>query len=376
VALTTQTTPPIIQFFDETGINPLPAGILVTISTPAGVAVASAWTWPLGLCNIQLTPEQTYVASFSGSFQAPSAPVTFVAAGTAGITQAWNDGRTWDEGGQDWNETGQVNALSTVSVGSYRSPSFSNQGYALEQTSRLVKRWFGSTARAPGGVAYAIAYAYGAALAALDQQSQQNLQAMRLPSCQGGQIDSWALDMIGPLFQRFPFESDQLYIQRCLIMVSRPRCSIAAIQKFVQAFYASIALESSVMGGEKLAYDVAGAMDISGGFDVEPPGLPAPVPPPPVLVWDGMTQPTLAAEFDVVPLEFVIQIGVIQASNAQVAAFDIAGGYDTSGAFDIVPTDSVLPTPSQDAPDPRLGLMINLLAKAGGTVPLYLVGSN
>lgn len=411
---------PQIQFMDETGINPLPAGILVSlyssdpnalaypfvggvispnnngatlgpngqvlaqalgtvgpgggsasgvidVTVPGGGAIVGpqtaqdiyvqntqtflgrGWTYPLGLCGLQLVCGATYTACFGGSYQAPGAPITFTAASVSG-------------------------AITEVTVSGYRSPSFSSGGYALEQTARLVRGWFSGAARAPGGVAYSLAYAFGSALSLIDQQTQQNLGSMRLQSCQDSAIDSWGLDMVGPLFQRFPFESDQLYISRLMLMVSRPRCTINAITAFVQAFYASIAAEQSVFGTEKLGFDLAGSFDTAGGFDTNPPGSPTQIPPPPIYVFDWMTNRKLANEFGFQQPYFAIIIGTLSTALKEVLAEDVAGGVDVSGGFDILPTGQTLPTPSTVAPDPRLGLMINLLAKAGGTVPLYIVG--
>ena len=307
------------------------------------------WTYPLGLCGLQLVCGAQYTACFGGSYQAPGTPVTFTAASVSG-------------------------AITLVTVAAYRSPSFSNGGYALEQTARLVRGWFSDEALPPGGVAYSLAYAFGAALALIDSQTQQNLSSMRLQSSQGAAVRSWALDMVGPLFQQFPFESDQLYIKRVMLMVSRPRCTINAITAFVEAFYASIAAQQSVLGTEKLGFDLAGSFDTAGGFDVNPPGSSTQIPPPPIYVFDWMTNLKLANEFGFEQPYFAIIIGTLSTALKEVLAEDVAGGFDVSGGFDILPTGQTLPTPSTVAPDPRLGLMINLLAKAGGTVPLYIVG--
>jgi hypothetical protein len=57
-----------------------------------------------------------------------------------------------------------------------------------------------------------------------------------------------------------------------------------------------------------------------------------------------------------------------------VLAFDVAGGYDTYGAFDIVPGAQPLPPVSTVAPDSLLGLMVTF-TKSAGTQPLYILGT-
>jgi hypothetical protein len=363
-------------FLDETGLNPLPAGILVSLfsddpnvvgsgnpgppfsggsvlgpggaggargiidpSQPYGggiigpnqsanillqatmTLVAQAWTYPGGYCPLSLVTNGNYTAAFGGSYQAPTFSQAFTAAAASGST-------------------------TTVTVNQYRSPSFSNAGYALEQTKRLVKGWFGDAARAPGGIAYAIAFAYGAALALLDGETQTNLGSMRLQSSQGPAIDSWAADMVGPQFPRFSSETDPQFISRLETMVARPRTTIAAIQALVQAFYDSIEYEL----------------------------LPNAV--PTITVWDGMTQPGLAQTYGVLPTQFVIQVGNIPAiTSGGALAFDTSGGMDNTlgGSLDVLETSSTTPGTTMTPPDPRLGQLVNLLGKGCGTVPLYLV---
>jgi hypothetical protein len=47
---------------------------------------------------------------------------------------------------------------------------------------------------------------------------------------------------------------------------------------------------------------------------------------------------------------------------------------DTQGGLDQNVAQGSLPALTATAPDPRLGTMINLIAKAAGTTPMYLVG--
>lgn len=76
---------------DETGINPLPAGIRCTLfsgtkffnnagPTPTAAPLIIGWTQPGGILgNINLYPGATYTLSFDGSLQAPNSTITFVA---------------------------------------------------------------------------------------------------------------------------------------------------------------------------------------------------------------------------------------------------------------------------------------------------------
>jgi hypothetical protein len=339
-----------LQFFDETGLNPLPAGILVTIiNTTTAVLVGAAWTQPGGYCNVNVGYNVQYTASFSLSSQAPSGTVSFTP-----VVQ-----------------TGQA---FPVTVAPYRSPSLSESGYAALQTAKLVRGWFGDTAIAPGGIAYAICYAIAAGLADMDAQTQANLSMMRLQSSLGGDIDSWSLDMVGPTFGRYPLESDQLFIARSELMVARPRCTINAIQALVIAFYTSILAGWSVAGSEALGLGTAGSLDISGGLDVPPVQQP-PKTVPPILVWDSMTQPQWAQSWGLLPLQFVIQIGIIYTNLTEQLSEDVAGGLDTSGGIGQLVGQGSLPSLTNIPPDPRLGTMVNLIAKGAGTTPLYLVGS-
>lgn len=279
-----------------------------------------------------------------------------------------------------------MSGLMPLSVPQYRSPSFSQEGYAAFEAGKLVKGWFGDTARAPGGVAYSIAAGYGEALQNCDQgQNQYCLQEMRLQSCQGSQIDSWSLDMVGPMFSRYFNEPDPAFIARNMVMVGRPRTTINSIQKFVQAFLNSTSI---IQFGQNLAFSQAGAggYSVSGGYSTVAP-IPAQGPtipnPVQVFVWDNMTEPGLVKlyadeGFVITPGQFVIQFGVITLSLKQQLAYSLAGagGYSSGwGGFSNVNEDATLPPISTAAPDPRLGLLINWLAKAGGTVPLYLTGS-
>jgi len=359
----------LLAFLDETGSNPLPAGIYVQIYAGSidgllgAPPIAAGWTQPGGLCNVPVQPGNLITCVFSLSSQAPPNPVEITPDGNGPVY--------------------------TVTVAPYRSPSLSDSGYAALLTSKLPRGWFSGAALAdepgdgsPSGIAYAIAYAIGAALAALDQgQTQVNLGRARLGPSVGADIDSWSTDMVGPTFGRYPQESDALFISRNMLMVSRPRCSINALQKFVTQFYASILAGWNVTGSEALGFDTAGGFEVSGAFN-NPPAPSVPKNPPPVTVWDGMTQPALAAALGVTPLQFVIMVGLFSTSLVEQLGFNVAGALGGgphgaspgSGGFSNEVTNDTLPSPTRQAPDPRLGTMINLITKGTGTVPLYLIG--
>lgn len=250
--------------------------------------------------------------------------------------------------------------------------------------SKLVRLWQNTNAKKLGGNAYAVGAGLGAGIAAIDAQVQEVLQSERLASCVDGQIDTWSLDFVGGLFGRYPQESDSLFIARNRLMVSRPRTTLNAITAFVTQFYESVIAGWSATGEEGLAFDVTGGINVSGGLNT-PPAPPIPKTVPPILVWDGMSQPTLATTFGVVAGQFVIQIGLFAAALAEQLAYDVAGGFGGgtvglshsspgSGAFSNDVTTDTLPSTSTTPPDPRLGLLITWLAKGASYTPLYLVG--
>ena len=62
-----------LQFLDETGLNPLPAGIFVQVFNPLTAAlIGTAWTQPGGYCAIFPPLGVQCTATFSRNSQAPS----------------------------------------------------------------------------------------------------------------------------------------------------------------------------------------------------------------------------------------------------------------------------------------------------------------
>lgn len=344
-----------IQFFDETGYNPLPAGIEVWIY-PQGAAqipanlLGTGWTQPNGLCPIALPANTACTAVFFGEQAPPQS--------------------------QNFTSNASVGAVSTATCAPYRSPSLSIQGYTQEQMNLLPIGWFSDLAKSPGGVAYTIAQGLASMLNYLDIEGQTELARMRMQSIYNlPDLVSWAMDYLGPIFQPFPGESLNAYQARLLSALQSGKSTIAAIQAIVTAFYNAYLPTLEALGNNKLAFDVAGGFDQSGAFDIVPQGPGAPIQLPTIFVWDAQTQPGLAATFGITPPQFVIQIGAIAGNLQQVLAMDVAGGYDTYGAFDVVPNAQTLPVPSLIAPDVILGLMVQF-TKSAGTTPVYILGNS
>jgi hypothetical protein len=312
---TPQTPTVTLIFLDETGLNPIPAGIAVTVIAVGGLApVGTQWTQPGGTCSFPLSLNANYIASFTGR-QAPPSPQIFTA--QSGTT--------------------------TIIVNGYRSPSLSQAGYALEQTILWPTGpgWFSDAAKARGGNAYSIAYSIGGLLESLDAQTQYELTRTRLQNCVGPDIDSWAADFFGGQLPRFAGELDAPYVNRILAVLANPKCTLAAVQRVVTAFYASVG--SDVGGAQNLGFDTQGGDDTWGAFDtfVNTSGTV-----PTIYVWDKASRPDLAATYSISEPQFVIQLG-------------------TSG------THTLSPAP----PDNRLGAMVALV-KSAGTQPEYLVFSS
>lgn len=330
-----------LQFLDQAG-NPLPAGIYVAVY-PYGVAptganlVGSAWTTAGGYANVTVSSAVTYTAVFVGT-QAPKSPVVF---------------------------SGASGNITAVVVAGYRSPSLSQAGYAAEQAAKwpMGPGWFGPAARAPGGIAYAIAYGIAGALASLDLSAQEELQRLRLWSATGSDIDSWAADFLNGWFPRVSGETDASFTARVYALLSGQVCTIGGIQNAVQLFYNAIALELGSEAAQNLTFDSQGGFDSWGAFDVAPGFAPTVTP---ITVWDAQSAQKLAQVYGIVPPQFVIQIG--SHPPAAVEWF-LDHGHLNRESFLIDVTGYTL---SPTAPDPRLGALVTLI-KEHGTEPMYLI---
>ena len=100
-----------LSFVDSTGLNPLPPGVIVTLTANAA-SIATAMLQAGGVMPV-LVQNGTYLASFVGT-QAPLLSVTFTTTGTG---------------------------ATVVTVPSYISPAHSSPGYALEAAYNLVQYW-------------------------------------------------------------------------------------------------------------------------------------------------------------------------------------------------------------------------------------------
>lgn len=100
-----------LSFVDSGGSNPLPPGIIVTLTT-SGTFVASGMLQAGGVMPAQVQAS-TYVASFVGT-QAPLMPVTLTSTGVG---------------------------TTIVTVPNYASPCYSAVGYAIEAAYALVLYW-------------------------------------------------------------------------------------------------------------------------------------------------------------------------------------------------------------------------------------------
>lgn len=324
-------------FYDETGLNPLPAGIQVFIYPATGpqTLVASGWTQPGGVVPFTLSNAVNY----SGIFLGRQAPPNQVVVGGA-----------------------------TFACQGYSSPSLSQAGYIAEQAQLLPGGWFGETATVAGGNTFPILQGNAALLAALDTMAQYEIGKMRLQSSAGTDVDSWARDFLGTSLQRFYNESDLVYIGRVEAALAAEKCTIPAIQAAVEGFYTAIAPEMALAEVPNIAYDSGqGGYDTGrGGYDAvfAAPSIASVM--PTILVWDRMTQPALAAEYGVSEPQFVISIGF---ADPEGWAWYLDNSYLDNDTFLIASASSATLLPT--APDPRLGALVNF-TKAAGTEPLYL----
>ena len=324
-------------FYDETGLNPLPAGIQVLIYPASGVQtlVASGWTQPGGFVPFTLAN----AANYSGVFLGRQAPPNQAVVGGA-----------------------------SFACQGYRSPSLSLAGYIAQQAQLLPNGWFGESATVAGGNTYPVLAGNAALLAALDVMAQYEIGKMRLQSSVGADIDSWARDFLGTSLQRFYNESDQVYIGRVEAALAADKCTIPAIQAAVTGFYTAISPEMALAEVPNIAYDSGqGGYDTGrGGYDAVFTAPSAASVVPDILVWDRMTQPALAAQYGVSEPEFVVQIGF---KDIEGWAWYLDNSYLDNDTFLVASASSgSLVTV---APDTRLGALVDF-TKAAGTQPLYL----
>src|SRR5579862_6381033 len=179
-----------LQFFDETGLNPLPAGIAVSVYQTQvalvgpsqslgnfGLYIGTAYTTAGGKVAIDVDTAISYIATFSASGQAPGVGATSSLPFVGFI--------------------GSSSDPTVVTVTGYRSPTLSVTGYAQAQVSNWPKLWMLKAASTPGGNAYGVAIMLGAIFNKADEFFELVHGAMRLQSCTGAQLDTWAYDFFG-----------------------------------------------------------------------------------------------------------------------------------------------------------------------------------
>ena len=327
-----------IVLVDETGLNPLPPGILVTVTTANGLAVGSGYTQLGGSADIPLGGAIEYIATFAG-VGAPTTPQAFV--GNA-----------------------QPNVTTTVPVKGYLSPFLSAAGHTNSITRWYVRKWLGDAAKQPGGLAQALFTAFGWALGQLDTEEMQILAAQRAQTAQGPALDSWVYDFLGNYLLRFLDEPDAIYYTRALATLKPGRTTLAAISQIVTSFYVATANQKmQQIIAANLAYDSDfGAYDSNlGAYDqiVTAAGGLIPV----IAVWDTQSNLALAETYGVFPGQFVVQIGFTGVA---------AGWYLDNSALDIsaVLIDGKDVQTSTTPPDARLGALVNFI-KGVGYLPLY-----
>lgn len=338
-----------LTLYDETGLNPLPAGVQVSVYPSTGAQNAStlvgtAFTTAGGLCDIDVVAAQNYVAVFY-SQQGPTEPQTFTASGID----------------------------SDVVCGSYISPARSQAGFTLAEAGVLPKGpgWFSDAAKQPGGVAYPVLFALAYVLELLSLQEQVNIESMRFQSCAtDAEIDSFAYQYVGGFVPRYGAdgETGKSYRARVIALLSGQKTTLAGIQAIVNAFYLAIVAELASMYAPNFTFGNFGGYSSSGGFnqtfDVDPADIL-----PTVLVWDRQSRPDLADRYNVNPSndngDFVIEIGFNP-------LFPNAWFLDHSHiGLETFLIDNTTVDLSDTAPDPRLGALVDLV-KQGGCHPLYL----
>lgn len=332
-----------LNLVDETGLNPLPAGVFVSVYPAIGpqtplTLVGSAYIEPGGSANIAVAANVSYAAVFLGT-QAPTEPATFTGASN-------------------------ISLPSLVTCIGYRSPVLSASGYAQAESELWPYGWFGDPTNiaATAPVAYSLAVGAAQALAVVDTQAQAILGSERLQTSQGEELDSWAADVFGTQLLRYTGTSDSVYYGLILAALHPPKCTIGAVQAIVQEFYNVIGPQLEDEWAENLSYENEGGYNTRGGYDrsqVVPTGLT-----PTVYVWDKQSRPDLAATFGVGEPQFVIQIGL---SDPYANAWFLDRSHLDNESY-LLSVNGGIPTSM--APDPRLAVLVNL-TKAAGTQALY-----
>jgi hypothetical protein len=326
-----------LRFQCEDGLNSLPPGVLVTLSDAFGNEIASEYTFADGSISAEVEGAVPYSAAFVSSQL------------TAGLTVSFFGNAL-------------PNADTVVPVPGATPTLFSPLGSASFLLGQLPKGWFDTTDSGWNMFAQSL----GAGLATMDASIARLISSIRGQTCQGPDLDSWAFQLFGNYVRRYAGESDANFYSRCVALMG-PRRTLAAIQAAVIAWYAATLPERIAAASPELAYDEAGQIDISGGFDLVVPELSAAQLTPSVSVWDAMSEPTLAATYGIAPPYFVIQIGFTGAA----LAWYLDRSYLGINTFLL---DEYSVSQSMTPPDPRLGEYVSLV-KAASRRAVYLVTS-
>jgi hypothetical protein len=202
---------------DAGGVNPLPPGVLVRVypvnaQQNPQTLVDSGYTLIGGSVQLDLPLSTAFVAVFIGS-QAPRQAIAFTSAASSSDTAAL-----------------------TIRVNPYTSPVLSQAGYASSVKGLYPTNWLANESP----IADDLCSSIGIVFAAVDQQEQKALAAMRIYTCEDVQLDSWAQDFLGdfPRYQSEPYtlEGDNHYRARIIVALITPNCTLNAIQSKVQAY--------------------------------------------------------------------------------------------------------------------------------------------
>lgn len=239
-----------ITLLDETGLNPLPAGVRVAIyplgeSLVAGDLTAQTAVGSGGTISADLQPGTAYVAIYAGKY-VPPFPSTFIVP---------TDGSNF-----------------SITCQSFRSTFQSSAGYAASFERVLPKKWFGSPNPATPFLD-AIAAGFGTIFGILDAAAQAIRAGERLESCVGPQIDAWIRDHFNDALPRYENEPDPYYINRAVTLLSIERTTLAGILAVVNAWILSTS--SGHQSPYGLSIGISGAIGIEGGIGVQPRPMPS-----------------------------------------------------------------------------------------------------
>ena len=331
-----------IYFLDSTG-NPLPAGILVTLT--GGTGFGQFYTKAGGWIDVEPEMGAAYTATFVGTF-APESPQSFtlgIPPGTVDFTGSVlvdSDGAVFvDSDGlmfasQDgtpslgWTDDGNRN----VTIDGYASPILSRQGFADKLFDDQPRGWYPPKDQAPN--VYTALYSIAAVLDILEQGQQIVLGKERLHSSFGSDIDTWANDYIGfGVWQRAPGESDQTYIARCELWLKTDSTTDYGLQVLLQAWMDAWGLYIlNPHAVEGISYDNLGGFDdLSGGFDNA--GQPLLTQPPQVVVFDWMSNPSLSYAVGLQRGRGQFCILLLYAGQTDLLQWYIGGGFSGVNTF-------------------------------------------